>query len=158
MKITLLSIGKTTQSWLQEGIMLYQNRLQHYTSFEYTEIDDVKLKSKKPDAQKVMKAEAEKILKHLQPTDHLILLDENGKHMSSEVFSQWMEKKQVSGIKNLVFLIGGPYGFDDSVKSRAVGKVSLSAMTFSHQMVRLFAIEQIYRAHTILKGEPYHHR
>ena len=158
MKITLLSIGKTTQSWLLQGIKVYESRLPHYTSFEYIELPDVKLKQKKPDMSQVQQAEAEKILKALNKEDHLILLDENGKSFSSMAFAKWIEKKQVSGIKNLVLLIGGPYGFHESLKQRSVGKVSLSEMTFSHQMVRLFAIEQIYRAMTILKGEPYHHQ
>ena len=103
-------------------------------------------------------AEGEEILKRLTTSDNLVLLDENGKTFSSIGFSEFLQKKMNSGLKNLVFVIGGPYGFSDAIYARANGKVSLSAMTFSHQMVRLFVVEQLYRGFTILRNEPYHHR
>ena len=157
MKIKLLAIGKTDDKNLQVLIDKYQNRLKHYIKFELVVIPDIKnVKNLSENQQK--EKEGELILKQLQPTDQLVLLDENGKEFSSVIFSEFMQKKMNSGIKQLVFVIGGPYGFSETVYKKAQGKVSLSKMTFSHQMVRLFVVEQIYRAFTILKNEPYHHR
>ena len=157
MKIVLLAIGKTTESWLSSGIAVYDQRLQRYGNFEYIETEDVKRKGARQDPRLLCEAEAEKVLKLLQPGDHLVLLDEGGREYTSIGLAQWIEKRAVSGLKRLVLVIGGPYGFEEQLKNRAHEKLSLSRLTFSHQMVRLFAIEQIYRAHTILKGEPYHH-
>lgn len=157
MKITLLAIGKTDNSHLQALMKDYSKRLGFYVSFEMEIIPDIKnAKNLSEPLQK--KAEGEEILKRLTSSDNLILLDEKGKTYSSEGFSEFLQKKMNSGLKNLVFVIGGPYGFSDEVYQRSDGKLSLSSMTFSHQMVRLFFIEQLYRAFTILRNEPYHHR
>lgn len=157
MKIKLLAIGKTDDKNLQVLIEKYQNRLKHYINFTLEVIPDIKnVKNLSENQQK--EKEGELILKKLQSTDQLILLDENGKSFSSVIFSEFLQKKMNSGIKQLVFVIGGPYGFSETVYKKAQGKVSLSKMTFSHQMVRLFVVEQIYRGFTILKNEPYHHR
>jgi 23S rRNA (pseudouridine1915-N3)-methyltransferase len=156
MKITLLAIGKTDDARLADLIEMYEQRLQHYVKFELDIIPDLKnTKMLSEDQQK--EQEGQLILSKLQKSDFVYLLDEKGKSFSSTQFAQLINKRSVSGLKNLVFIIGGPYGFSRSVYDRAESKLSLSAMTFSHQMVRLFAVEQIYRAFTILKGEPYHH-
>ena len=157
MTIKLLAIGKTDSSELQKLIEVYQKRLQHYISFEIDLIPDLK-KTKNLSEEQQKTKEGELILKKLAPTDVLILFDEKGKNYSSVEFANYLQKKMNSGIKQLVFLIGGPYGFSDEVYQKATGKISLSKMTFSHQMVRLFITEQIYRAYTILKNEPYHHQ
>ena len=157
MTIKLLAIGKTDSSELQKLIEVYQKRLQHYISFEIDLIPDLK-KTKNLSEEQQKTKEGELILKKLAPTDVLILFDEKGKNYYSVEFANYLQKKMNSGIKQLVFLIGGPYGFSDEVYQKATGKISLSKMTFSHQMVRLFITEQIYRAYTILKNEPYHHQ
>ena len=157
MTIKLLAIGKTDSSQLQELIVIYQKRLQHYVNFEIELIPDLK-KTKNLSKDQQKEKEGELILKKLAPTDILILFDEKGKQYTSVEFSQYLQKKMNSGIKQLVFLIGGPYGFSNDIYAKASGKISLSKMTFSHQMVRLFITEQIYRAYTILKNEPYHHQ
>jgi len=156
MKIKLLAIGKTDNKELQQLIQVYQNRLKHYIKFDIDIIPDIK--NVKNLSEKLQKEkEGELILKRLQPTDELILLDEKGKEFRSIEFSKYLQKKMNSGIKQLVFVIGGPYGFSESVYKKAKGKISLSKMTFSHQMVRLFIVEQIYRGFTIIRNEPYHH-
>lgn len=157
MKIKLLAIGKTDDKNLQVLIEKYQNRLKHYINFELLVIPDIKNVKNLSEKQQKEK-EGTLILKNLQTTDQLILLDENGKEFNSVGFSNFLQKKMNSGIKQLVFVIGGPYGFSESVYQKAQEKVALSKMTFSHQMVRLFVVEQVYRAFTILKNEPYHHR
>jgi 23S rRNA (pseudouridine1915-N3)-methyltransferase len=157
MTIKLLAIGKTDSSELQKLIEVYQKRLQHYISFEIDLIPDLK-KTKNLSEEQQKTKEGELILKKLASTDVLILFDEKGKNYSSIEFANYLQKKMNSGIKQLVFLIGGPYGFSDEVYQKATGKISLSKMTFSHQMVRLFITEQIYRGYTILKNEPYHHQ
>lgn len=157
MTIKLLAIGKTDSKPLQQMIAEYENRLKHYIRFELDSIPDLKNTKNLSEAQQ-KKKEGELILKKLNPTDIMILLDENGKQYSSIDFSEYLQKKMNSGIKQLVLVIGGPYGFSDSVNQMAQGKISLSKMTFSHQMVRLFVVEQLYRAFTILRNEPYHHR
>ncbi|WP_299317667.1 23S rRNA (pseudouridine(1915)-N(3))-methyltransferase RlmH [uncultured Maribacter sp.] len=157
MTIKLLAIGKTDSSQLQELIEVYQKRLQHYVNFEIELIPDLK-KTKNLSEDQQKDKEGELILKRLAPTDVLILFDEKGKQYTSVEFSTFLQKKMNSGIKQLVFLIGGPYGFSNEIYSKATGKISLSKMTFSHQMVRLFITEQVYRAYTILKNEPYHHQ
>ena len=157
MTIKLLAIGKTDSSELQELIDVYEKRLQHYVNFEIEIIPDLK-KTKNLSEEQQKNKEGELILKKLSPTDNLILFDEKGKQFTSVEYSQYLQKKMNSGIKQLVFLIGGPYGFSNEVYAKAAGKISLSKMTFSHQMVRLFITEQVYRAFTILKNEPYHHQ
>ena len=157
MNIRLLAIGKTDNKALQQLMDDYMKRLSFYVKFEMEVIPDIKNAKNMSEAQQKEK-EGEIILSKLSPTDQLILLDENGKSFSSVGFSEELQKKMNSGIKTLVFVIGGPYGFSNDVYTKALGKVSLSAMTFSHQMVRLFFIEQVYRAFTILRGEPYHHQ
>ena len=157
MTIKLLAIGKTDSSQLQELVEVYQRRLQHYINFEIELIPDLK-KTKNLSEEQQKEKEGELILKRLAPTDMLILFDEKGKQYTSIEFSSFLQKKMNSGIKQLVFLIGGPYGFSNEIYSKASGKISLSKMTFSHQMVRLFITEQIYRAFTILRNEPYHHQ
>jgi 23S rRNA (pseudouridine1915-N3)-methyltransferase len=156
MKICLLVIGKTDEAYLQKGIELFLKRIPHYISFEMKVIPDIKnSKNLSEDQQK--EKEGELIFQQLTTSDELFLLDEQGIEVSSVEFARFLEKKMISGIKRLVFVVGGPYGFSGTIYSRANGKVSLSKMTFSHQMVRLIFLEQLYRAMTILKGEPYHH-
>ncbi len=156
MKIKLIAIGKTDDKNLIQLIDDYQRRLQYYVKFEFEIIPDIKnVKNLSKDQQKGR--EGELILKKIAATDQLILLDEKGYEFRSVEFSRFLQKKMNSGIKQLVFVIGGPYGFSEAVYQKAQGKVSLSKMTFSHQMIRLFMIEQLYRGFTILKNEPYHH-
>jgi 23S rRNA (pseudouridine1915-N3)-methyltransferase len=157
MNIKLITIGKTDNKNLQSLIDEYTKRLSFYVKFELEIIPDIKNVKNLSESQQKEK-EGELILSKITPTDHLILLDENGKTFSSVGFSEFLQKKMNAGIKTLVFVIGGPYGFSETVYKQAVGKVSLSEMTFSHQMVRLFVIEQIYRGFTILRNEPYHHQ
>ncbi|MGY5351425.1 23S rRNA (pseudouridine(1915)-N(3))-methyltransferase RlmH [Wenyingzhuangia sp. IMCC45533] len=156
MKIILLAIGKTDDKNLNQLIENYQNRLKHYIKFELDVIPDIKNVKNLSESQQKEK-EGELILKRIQATDNLILLDEKGKDYRSIEFANFLQKKMNTGIKQLVFVIGGPYGFSDTVYKKAKGKISLSKMTFSHQMIRLFMVEQIYRGFTILKNEPYHH-
>ncbi|MRX66065.1 23S rRNA (pseudouridine(1915)-N(3))-methyltransferase RlmH [Maribacter luteus] len=157
MTIKLIAIGKTDNTSLQHLISDYEKRLGHYIKFELEIIPDIKNVKNLSEVQQKEK-EGELILKKLNNTDVLVLLDENGKQYDSVSFSNYLQKKMNSGIKQLVLAIGGPYGFSDTVYAKAQGKISLSKMTFSHQMVRLFVVEQLYRAFTILKNEPYHHR
>lgn len=157
MNIRLLAIGKTDNKNLQMLMDEYSKRLGFYVKFDMEVIPD--LKNVKNLSEKLQKEkEGELILSKITATDQLILLDENGASFSSVGFSDYLQKKMNAGVKTLVFVIGGPYGFSDEVYAKAQGKISLSAMTFSHQMVRLFAIEQLYRGFTILKNEPYHHQ
>ena len=156
MKITVLAIGKTDDNRLFSLNEEYGKRLHHYVPFEFQIIPDLK-KAKNLTETQQKQAEGVEILKQLNSSDTLILLDEKGRSFSSVGFSEFLQKKMNSGLKNLVFVIGGPYGFSEEIYKRANGKISLSAMTFSHQMVRLFFVEQLYRAFTILKNEPYHH-
>jgi len=157
MTIKLLAIGKTDSKAIQSLIDDYQKRLGFYIKFEFEIIPDLKnAKNLTEDQQK--QKEGELILGKLSSTDVLILLDENGKQLDSITFSNYLQKHMNSGIKQLVFAIGGPYGFSSEVYEKAQSKLSLSKMTFSHQMVRLFVVEQLYRAFTILRNEPYHHR
>ena len=157
MNIKLLAIGKTDNIHLQNLIDDYSKRLSFYIKFEIEIINDLKnIKNISEELQKVK--EGEMILNKISASDELILLDENGTNYTSIQFAEYLQKKMNSGIKTLVFVIGGPYGFSNEVYKKAKGKISLSAMTFSHQMVRLFFVEQIYRGFTILKNEPYHHQ
>ena len=157
MKITLLAIGKTDNENLRILLNDYIKRLGYYVSFEFEIISDIKNTKNLSEIQQ-KQGEGDEILKRIASSDWLILLDEQGKSYSSIGFSGFLQKKMNSGLKNLVFVIGGPYGFSEEIYRRANGKISLSAMTFSHQMVRLFFIEQLYRGFTILRNEPYHHR
>ena len=157
MTIKLLTIGKTDDPQLQGLIDTYVKRLGHYNKFEFEIIPDLK-KTKHLDVEQQKSAEGKLILDKIQNSDFLVLLDENGKQYSSEGFSEHIQKRLNSGMKQLIFVIGGPYGFSAEIYSRAQSKLSLSKMTFSHQMVRLFFVEQLYRAFSILKNEPYHHK
>ena len=157
MNIKLLAIGKTDNKNLQSLIEDYTKRLSFYIKFDLEIIPDIKNVKNLSESQQKDK-EGDLILAKITSTDHLILLDENGKTFSSIAFSDELQKKMNSGIKTLVFVIGGPYGFSKNVYNKSFGKISLSKMTFSHQMVRLFVIEQLYRGYTILKNEPYHHQ
>jgi 23S rRNA (pseudouridine1915-N3)-methyltransferase len=156
MKVKLIAIGKTDDKSLHTLIGMYAERLQHYIKFELTLIPDIKNVKNLTQKQQKEK-EGSLLLNKLQAGDQLIILDEKGKDFRSIEFSTFLQKKMNSGIKQLVFVIGGPYGFSEEVYKKAQGKVSLSKMTFSHQMIRLFFTEQLYRAFTILKNEPYHH-
>jgi 23S rRNA (pseudouridine1915-N3)-methyltransferase len=157
MNIKLIAIGKTDNKNLNALIEEYTKRLGFYIKFDLEVIPDIKNAKKLSESEQKTK-EGQLILGKLAPTDQLILLDENGKEYTSVGFSDFLQKKMNSGIKTLVFVIGGPYGFSEEVYQKAQGKVALSQMTFSHQMVRLFVIEQIYRGFTILNNEPYHHQ
>lgn len=157
MTIKLVCIGKTDKKELETLIKIYSDRLKHYIKFEFEIIPDLK-KTKNLDENQQKLKEGELILSGIQNSDFMVLLDENGKQLSSESFSEYIQKRMNTGLKRLIFVIGGPYGFSDEVYQRADSKISLSKMTFSHQMVRLFFTEQLYRAFTILKNEPYHHR
>ena len=157
MNTKLIAIGKTDDKNLQSLIEEYQKRLSFYIKFEMELIPDLKNVKNLSEIQQKEK-EGELILSKLSPTDYLILLDENGKSFTSLEFAEELQKKMNAGIKTLVYVIGGPYGFSEMVYQKAQQKISLSKMTFSHQMVRLFFVEQIYRGFTILKNEPYHHQ
>tara|TARA_B110001469_G_scaffold127614_1_gene149281 strand:+ start:6397 stop:6870 length:474 start_codon:yes stop_codon:yes gene_type:complete len=156
MKIKLLAIGKTDNKNLIALIDEYQNRLKHYIKFEMEIIPDIKNVKNLSEIQQKEK-EGALILSKLQNTDQLVLLDDKGSDFTSIQFSQYLQKKMNSGIKQLVLIIGGPYGFSEAVYKKSTGKIALSKMTFSHQMIRLFIVEQLYRGFTILKNEPYHH-
>ena len=157
MEIKLIAIGKTDKFELDLLIKSYQKRLTHYVRFSFEIIPD--LKNSKNLSEKLQKEEEGKlILSKISNSDRLILLDENGQEMNSVGFSDFLQKQMNSGLKCLVLVIGGPYGFSEDVYKKASSKLALSKMTFSHQIVRLFIIEQLYRSFTILKNEPYHHR
>lgn len=154
MKIKLIVIGKTDEKYLQEGIQIYLNRLKHYILTEIMVINDVKMGVKQNTI--VQKdQEGKLILAKLQSNDYVILLDENGKSFSSTEFAGFLQKRMNSSL-DIIFIIGGPYGFSEEMYKRANDKISLSSMTFSHQMIRLFFVEQLYRGFTIIKGEKYH--
>lgn len=155
MKTELILVGKTNDKHFQTGIDDYCQRIGHYMPFSITVIPELK-NTKSLSFQQQKEREGELILAKLQYSDHVVLLDEHGKDFRSVEFARWIEQKNAS-VRRLVFVIGGPYGFSETVYSRANEKISLSKMTFSHQMVRLVFVEQIYRACTIIKGEPYHH-
>ena len=157
MKIKLITIGKTDKKYFIQGIEEYTKRLKHYIKFETIVIPDIK-KNKKTDETLQKKLEGDLILKNTQNTDFLVLLDENGDTFSSVKFAKFIENQTLKSVKNLVFVIGGPYGFSEEVYKAANKKIALSEMTFSHQMVRLIFVEQLYRAFTIIKREPYHHQ
>jgi len=156
MKITLLLVGKTTEEYLNTGIAVYVKRIVHYLPFEIIELTVLKLKGKPTPAQQ-KEVEADIILKHLIKSDRIVLLDEKGKENNSAAFADFLNQQMNASIKNLFFVVGGPYGFSERIYSKAHSTISLSKMTFSHQLVRLVFAEQLYRALTILKNEPYHH-
>ena len=156
MNLSLLTVGKTDIGWVREGLDLYVSRLRHYVPFTVMEIPELKKVSALSEAQ-IKEKEGELILKQVGPADILVLLDERGRQYRSMEFARWLEKQLSQGGRSLVFAIGGAYGFSSAVYERANGLLSLSPMTFSHQMVRTIFAEQLYRAFTILKGEPYHH-
>lgn len=156
MKITLTVVGKISNGYLKQGIDDYTNRLSHYIPFNIEYIADAKCTKNITEAQQ-KKAESKNILAAIDKSDFVVLLDEHGKEFSSMDFSRYISKKMSAVSRRLVFIVGGPYGFDDDVYARANEKISLSKMTFSHEMIRLIFTEQLYRAMTILNGEPYHH-
>ena len=156
MDVKLVTVGKTDVKWVKEGLDLYVSRLRHYVPFSLVEIPQLKNVSALTQEQ-IKEKEGELVLKQLNPGDSVILLDEHGKEYRSVEWAEWIRQRLARGGKALVFVIGGAYGFSQAVYDRAEGKVSLSRMTFSHQMVRTIFAEQLYRAFTIIKGEPYHH-
>ena len=156
MKITLLTVGKTDRDWVKQGLDIYVSRLSHYIPFSITEIPELK-KVAALTKEQIKNKEGELILKNIRPADDVILLDERGKEFSSMEFAKILQDKISYVSKDIVFVIGGAYGFSEDVYRRADSKISLSRMTFSHQMVRAIFTEQLYRAFTIMKGEPYHH-
>jgi 23S rRNA (pseudouridine1915-N3)-methyltransferase len=156
MKITLLTVGKTTDLHLIKLQEEYQNRLKYYITFEIVVIPELK-NTKSLSITEQVEKEADLILKQIELNDKVVLLDEKGKQFTSVGFSEYIAKKIMASHKRMIFVVGGPYGFSERVYQRANNKISLSTMTFSHQMIRLIFIEQLYRAFTILKGEPYHH-
>ena len=157
MKIKLILTGKTHESYLKEGILYYVKKLVNYGTFEIIETSELKnTKNLTPEA--IQLKEGELILAQLKVGDKVILLDDKGRSFTSLEFAEQLEKKQIQSIKTLVFIVGGPYGFSEAVYARADEKLSLSAMTFSHQIIRLIFLEQLYRAFSILKNEPYHHQ
>jgi 23S rRNA (pseudouridine1915-N3)-methyltransferase len=156
MKVTLILVGKTEEKWLKEGMEIYARRLKHYLSFSVIELPSIPLKGKgDPELQK--EQEGERILKALEKADRVYLLDDKGMEFSSEALSVFLQKQMNGSVKNLAVVVGGAYGFSQAVYKKANGQLSLSKMTFTHQMARLIFTEQLYRAMTILKGEKYHH-
>ena len=156
MKITLLTVGKTDKDWVKQGIAIYASRMKHYFPFSIVEIPELKNASSLSQEQ-IKTKEGELILKNVKPADEVILLDERGREFSSMEFAKTLQDKISYTGKDIVFVIGGAYGFSEAVRQRSNSKISLSRMTFSHQMVRAIFVEQLYRAFTIMKGEPYHH-
>ena len=155
-KILLLTIGNTDKKFMREGVAEYVKRLSFYIPFEMKVIPDIKNRSSLSEELQKEK-EGQLILNQVSSGDFMILLDEHGTEFSSVEFSKWIEKKMIAGMRQVVFVIGGPYGFSETVFQRADAKIALSKLTFSHQMVRMIFVEQLYRAMTIIKNEPYHH-
>lgn len=156
MKITLAVVGKTEVGFVRQGIEEYVKRLQHYVTFNIQYVGDVKSTRNLSEAQQKT-AEGKTLLSTFEPSDYVVLLDEHGIERTSVDFSAWLQRRMASGSKRLVFVVGGPYGFSQEVYDRANEKISLSKMTFPHELVRLVFVEQLYRAFTILRHEPYHH-
>lgn len=156
MEILLLTVGKTTQPFIKQGIEEYLKRLRHYVAYKIESIPDIK-NPRAQSEENLNQKEGEAILSYISASDLCILLDERGKEMTSVEFSSFVQKLMLSGRKKAVFVVGGPYGFSKDVYDRADAKISLSKMTFTHEMIRLFFTEQLYRAMTIIRGEPYHH-
>jgi Uncharacterized conserved protein len=157
MKITLLVVGKTTFPYINEGISLYEKRLKFYVNYNKIEIPELR-NAKSLSNDQIKECEGDLILKNIKSNNHVILLDERGSLYTSESWAQHLEKAMTFTAKDIIFVIGGAYGFSKSVYDRADGMLSLSKMTFSHQIIRVIFLEQLYRAFTIIKGEPYHHR
>ena len=157
MNIKLIAVGKTDNPALQQLISTYEKRLSYYINFELQLLPDIKNSKSLSEEQQKIK-EGELILSYVEPSHHLILLDERGKEYTSIAFADELQKKMNTVIQQLTFVIGGPYGFSQAIYQRANSKLSLSKLTFSHQMIRLFFVEQLYRAFTILRNEPYHHQ
>ncbi len=156
MKVILLVVGKNTDPHFEASMMEYVKRIKRYVDFQVSVIPE--LKNAKNLSQEEQKArEAQPIIQSIQDSDHVILLDEHGVERRSTEFAQWLQKKMVAGYRRLVFVVGGPYGFASNIHQLAQEEISLSRMTFSHQMIRVLFTEQLYRAFTIFKGEPYHH-
>lgn len=156
MKIILAVVGRMNNNYLNKGVDDYAARLRHYVPFDIVHLDDAKHTRNLSEAQQ-KQAEGRNILSFLESSDHVVLLDEHGKMMRSVEFARYIERKMATVQRRLVFVVGGPYGFSPEVYSRADGQLSLSPMTFSHEMIRLIFTEQLYRAMTILRNEPYHH-
>ncbi|MGB0274571.1 MAG: 23S rRNA (pseudouridine(1915)-N(3))-methyltransferase RlmH [Flavobacteriaceae bacterium] len=156
MKIKVICMGKTNQDALRQWLPEYQKRLSHYIKFEWVELPELKNTKKLREAEQ-KEEEGKRLLKQLNPSDILVLFDEKGNQHTSKGFADFIQKRMNAGTKNLVFAIGGPYGFSAEIYKRGQHKISLSTMTFSHQMVRIFVVEQLYRAFSILNNEPYHH-
>jgi 23S rRNA (pseudouridine1915-N3)-methyltransferase len=156
MKIILLLTGKSEPSWIRSSMELYEERISHYTGYARVEIPELKFTGSLSEKQ-IKEKEGDLIIKNVKQSDFLVLLDERGEELTSVMFARYIEKKAVSGTRSLVFCIGGPYGFSEQVYKRADASISLSKMTFPHQLVRLVFLEQLYRAFTINSGEPYHH-
>jgi 23S rRNA (pseudouridine1915-N3)-methyltransferase len=155
MKIKILTIGKSDPNFIKEGIAFFQNKIKHFCDFEWVELVP---KKKSENADLAKKIDAELLLSHIEISDYVILLDERGKSFKSSYdFSEFINKKQISGVKRIIFIIGGSHGFDESIYSRANEKISMATMTFSHQMIRLIFLEQLYRGYAILNNLPYHH-
>jgi len=157
MKITLIQVGKTAQSYLVDGVNEYQNRLKHYCTFEVITINPSKIVQSTGNKETIKKMDSSLILGKINPGDFVVLLDDKGKEYDSIQFAEFIQNHQIKSSKNLVFIIGGAFGFTDELYQKSNMKLSLSKLTFSHQMVRLFFTEQLYRAYTIIKGESYHH-
>ena len=156
MELILLSIGKINTNWIKEGVREYESRIKKYLKFTSIEIPDLK-NSKTLPLEKIKEEEGKLILNNISMSDLMIVLDEKGKEFTSKEFSFWIEKQLSTGKKKIIFVIGGPYGFSETIYKRADYKIALSKLTFTHEMAKLFLTEQIYRSMTILKGEPYHH-
>jgi 23S rRNA (pseudouridine1915-N3)-methyltransferase len=157
MKITLIQVGKTAQSFIIEGVNDYQNRLKHYCNFELITINSPKSILSSGNVEAIKKADSSLIISILNNSDFVVLLDDKGIEYDSVAFAKFIDQHQIKSTKNLVFVIGGAYGFSEELYAKCNAKLSLSRLTFSHQMVRLFFTEQLYRAFTIIKGESYHH-
>src|SRR6056297_1208013 len=156
MQLTLVMIGKNKESFVEEGFNHFIKRIKKYVSFQTKEVPGLK-KSKNLSAEEIKREEGVRLLKHIPKGSEIVLLDERGSRMSSEKFAKWVEKKMTHGGQSMCFIIGGAYGFSEEVYKKASFKLSLSDMTFSHQLIRIIFAEQLYRALTIIKGEPYHH-
>ena len=156
MQIELIVVGKTDSKEVSSLVEMYAKRVNHYCRFSITTLPDLR-NTKNLSSNQQNQSEGERILAQLTESDYVVLLDEHGEELRSMDFAQWIRKRMVSGLKRLVFVIGGPYGFSEEVYRRANSKLSLSKMTFSHQIVRAIFAEQLYRAFTILRNEPYHH-
>lgn len=157
MKTTIIAAGPTKDLLYIEGVQRYLGRLKHYAPVDFIETPAARMKGSKPQPELVSQADYEQFKKHLDQADFIVLLDEKGREFSSLGFASWLQKRQNSGLRHLALVIGGPYGFAPELRARANASISLSQMTLTHQMVRLLAVEQLYRAHTILRGESYHH-